>query len=165
MLMLLDTGLRASELLRLRVGDMDGERGRIVVMWKGRKERVVVAGREARAVVRRMLRFRSSPGPDDPLWIAYDLHRRPKGRLTLYGLETVLKRIGRKAGVQPCAPHRFRRTFALWCLRAGMDLHSLQLLMGHSSLAVLQRYSALATEDVERAHAAYSPVDRLLRQA
>ena len=63
---------------------------------------------------------------------------------------------------EPCAPHRFRRTFTLWCLRDGMDLHSLRMLMGHSSLAVLQRYLALAGEDVERAHKAHSPADKLL---
>jgi len=71
-------------------------------------------------------------------------------------------RPGRAAGVRPCAPHRFRRTFALWCLRDGMDLHSLRLLMGHSNLTVLQRYLALASGDVERAHIAHSPVDNLL---
>ena len=59
-------------------------------------------------------------------------------------------------------PHKFRRTFALWCLRDGMDLHSLRLLMGHSSLGVLQRYLALAGEDIERAHRLHSPVDNLL---
>ena len=51
---------------------------------------------------------------------------------------------------------------ALWCLRDRMDLHNLRLLMGHDSLAVLQRYLALAGEDIERAHVAHSPVDRLL---
>ena len=49
----------------------------------------------------------------------------------------------------------------LWCLRGGMDLHSLRLWMSHSTLAVLQRYLALAGEDVEQAHVAHSPVDRL----
>jgi integrase/recombinase XerD len=72
------------------------------------------------------------------------------------------KRLGEKAGVIPCYPHRFRRTFALWCLRDGMDLHSLRVLMGHSSLAVLQRYLALAGEDIERAHKLHSPVDKVL---
>lgn len=68
-----------------------------------------------------------------------------------------------KAGVTPCGPHRFRRTFALWLLRDGVDLHSLRVLMGHSDLAVLQRYLAIAGEDVERVHREHSPVDRLLK--
>ena len=53
------------------------------------------------------------------------------------------------------------RTLAPMCLRDGMDLHSLRLLMGHSSLAVLQRYLALAGEETERAHKLRSPVDNL----
>ena len=56
----------------------------------------------------------------------------------------------------------FRRTFALWCMRDGMDLHTLRMLMGHSDLSVLQRHLALAGEDIERAHKAHSPVDKLL---
>jgi integrase/recombinase XerD len=161
-LMLLDTGLRASELLSLRVGDVDMRSGVIVVMGKGQKQRTVRAGNRARSGIMRMIAARGEISPGDPLWIAYDLERHETGKLSFYGLESVLKRLGRKAGVQPCGPHRFRRTFALWCLRDGMDLHSLRMLMGHSSLAVLQRYLALATEDVERAHAAHSPADRLL---
>ena len=82
----------------------------------------------------------------------------------MHGLQTVLVRLGKRAGVKPCAPHRFRRTFALWCLRDGMDLHSLRLLMGHASLDILQRYLALAGEDVERAHRAHSPADILLQR-
>ena len=66
--------------------------------------------------------------------------------------------------VFPALPHRFRRTFALWMLRDGCDLHSLRMLMGRSSLAVLQRYLALSGVDVERAHAAHSPADNLLDQ-
>ena len=53
------------------------------------------------------------------------------------------------------------RTLALWCVRDGMDLHSLRLLMGQSSLPVLQRYLALPGEETERAHKLRSPVDNL----
>ncbi len=67
-----------------------------------------------------------------------------------------------KAGVIPCHPQCFRRTSALWCLRDGMDLHSLRLLMSHSSLAVLQRYLAVAGEMAERARKLHWPVDNLL---
>ena len=62
----------------------------------------------------------------------------------------------------PCDPHRLYRTFALWCLRDGMDVHSLNLLMGHTSLAFLQRPPGLAVEVMERPHRLHSPVDNLL---
>jgi len=93
----------------------------------------VIGCTDARAAVRHMLKFRRNPFYDAPLRIAYDLERHEKGRLTLFGLETLMRRLGRRAEVEPCSPHRFRRTFALWCLRNGMDLHSQRLLMGHSS--------------------------------
>lgn len=71
-------------------------------------------------------------------------------------------RPGKQTRVQSSGPHRFRRTFALRHLRDGMDLHSLRILMGHSHLSILQRYPALAGEDIGQAHVAHSPVDRLL---
>lgn len=73
-----------------------------------------------------------------------------------------MRYLGEKAGVIPCHPHRFRRTLALWCLRDGTYLHLLRLLMGHSSLAVLQRYLALAGQRAERARKLHWPVDNLL---
>lgn len=168
-LTLLDTGLRASEVIGLRVGDIDPRSGLCTIMGKGRKVRQVRAGAKARAAIVRMLGYRRDVVPNAatngaPLWVGYDVQGREKGALTPYGLQAVLRRLGARAGVSPCSPHRFRRTFALWCLRDGMDLHSLRLLMGHSDLAVLQRYLALAGEDIERAHAAHSPADRLLNE-
>jgi site-specific recombinase XerD len=109
-----------------------------------------------------MLAFRHDVQDGDPLWLAYSIEGRETGALSVHGLQTMLVRLGRTAGVMPCAPHRFRRTFALWMLRDGCDLHSLRMLMGHSSLAVLQRYLDLGGEDIERAHMAHSPADRLL---
>ncbi len=84
-----------------------------------------------------------------------------RGPLSLRGLGNVCKRLGEKAGAK-CHRHRVRRTFALWCVSGGMDLHSLSLLMGHSSLAVLQRYLALAEEYIEGTLKPHSPADNLL---
>jgi len=162
LLTLLDTGLRAAEFVSLRVGSVDMQTGLAVVLGKGRKQRQLRVGQKARAAINRMLGYRNeTPTTGDPLWMAYDFQGRERGALSLHGLQTTLVRLGRKAGVTPCAPHRFRRTFAIMCLRSGMDLYSLQLLMGHSSLDILQRYLALAGEDIERAHATHSPVDNL----
>lgn len=163
-LTLLDTGLRASELVSLKVGDIDPRSGLCTVLGKGCKMRQVRVGAKARGAIIRMLGARGATPNGGPLWPAFDAltGNEAAGGLSLHGLQTMLHRLGRKAGVMPCGPHRFRRTFALWMLRDGCDLHSLRLLMGHSNLTVLQRYLALAGEDVERAHAAHSPADRLL---
>ena len=161
-LALLDSGLRASEFCSLRVGYLDMRSGLATVLGKGGKQRTVIVGARSRGSILRMLAYRKDRTPEAPLWAACTGHRRERGALTVAGLQTVLHRMGRGAGVMPCSPHRFRRTFALWCLRAGMDLHSLRMLMGHADLTVLQRYLALSGEDLERAHRAHSPVDRLL---
>ena len=161
-LTLLDTGLRASEFLLLYMGEINMRSGLVTILGKGRKQRTVRVGSRARSAVLLMLGHRSRVADGEALWIAYNAGGQERGALSLDGLRSVLKRLGAKAGVKPCSAHRFRRTFALWCLRDGMDLHSLRMLMGHSSLAVLQRYLALAGEDLERAHIAHSPVDRLL---
>ena len=161
-LTLLDTGLRAAELMSLRIGSVDMRSGLTTVLGKGQKQRQVRVGSKARAAMARMMGHRSRVVPGAPLWIGYQLNGVEKDRLSVHGLQSTLRRLGQKAGVMPCGPHRFRRTFALWCLRDGMDLHSLRMLMGHSSLDVLQRYLALAGEDVERAHKAHSPADKLL---
>lgn len=142
-LTLLDTGLRAAEVVSLTVGAVNMRTGLCTVMGKGRKQRTVRIGNKARAAILRYLQTRADIGPDSPLWAAYDIRGAERGPLSVHGLQIMLQRLGRKAGVRPCAPHRFRRTFALWCLRDGLDLHTLRLMMGHSTLAVLQTYLAL----------------------
>lgn len=161
-LTLLDTGLRAAELRALRVGDVDMRTGLTVVMGKGRKQRQVRVGARARAAIVRMLAMRDNAGNGAPLWAAYHNGEETGKPLLQSGLQIMLRKLGEDVGVTPCSPHRFRRTFALWCLRDGMDLHTLRHLMGHSSLDVLQRYLALDGQDIERAHKAHSPTDRLL---
>ena len=86
---------------------------------------------EARGAISIVLAFRSNAEEGDPLWASYSLSGTEIGALSVHGLQTMLARLGRKAGIMPCAPHRVRRTFALWMLRHGCDLHSLRMLMGH----------------------------------
>lgn len=164
-LTLLDTGLRASEFTSLHIGAVDMRSGLATVVGKGQKQRSIRAGGKARSAILHMLALREEVQDGDPLWLAYSVSGRETGPLSVHGLQMMLTRLGRTVGVMPCAPHRFRRTFALWMLRDGCDLHSLRMLMGHSSLAVLQRYLDLGGEDIERAHMAHSPGDKLLAKA
>ncbi len=82
-------------------------------------------------------------------------------RLTYNGLRELLRRRARAAGVDEPSPHDFRRGFALAMLRAGVDVLSISRLMGHTSLAVLQRYIKQTDMDGMIAHAKGSPVENM----
>jgi site-specific recombinase XerD len=152
-LFLLDTGARAFEVCGLDLGDVDLVLGTCVVRsGKGGKSRQIVIGRKTRRTLRAYLRLRSDSNP--ALWLA-----RCGDRLSYYGLNRVLKNRALQAGVPKPGLHDFRRAFALNCLRAGMDVYSLQKLMGHSDLQVLRRYLAQTDSDLLEAHGRASPVD------
>jgi integrase/recombinase XerC/integrase/recombinase XerD len=152
-LMLLDSGLRLSECASLKVGDVDPHSGIMKVMGKGRKERVSKLGATSLKALTRYLRVRGG-NPSDPLWLGR------QGAMTAYGLAETLEKLGKRVGVH-AHPHKFRRTCALFMLRGGADVFSVQYLLGHSDLAVLRRYLAQTEADVTKAHERYSPVDCL----
>ncbi len=159
---LLDTGLRASELCHLRLDDLNLATGEVRVLGgKGDKDRVVALGRRSREVVRRYVHvFRKTgefdAGPRAPLFLSY------RGRpLAREALARIVAQIGDRAGVSRLYPHRFRHTFGVTYLRAGGDVLTLQRILGHSTLVMVNHYLHLATSDVVARHQAHSPVDRL----
>jgi len=159
--MLLDTGLRASEMTGLDIAHMDLNTGGIQVhKAKNRKPRTVFMGRRTRRAVSRYLRTRDGYRLTDPLWIAYRTDG-DRTRLTYSGLREMVCSRAEKAGVEPPTLHSFRRTFAITMLRNGADLITLGRLMGHGSLPVLTRYLKQITEDLGEVHAKHSPTDTL----
>jgi integrase/recombinase XerC len=158
---LLDTGVRISECAALTVGDIEIKTGTVRIrQGKGGKDRVVYLGNRAlRTLSRYFMDYGIQTSSEkDPVWIVDS----GEGRLTDSGLRQILSRLGRRAGVQHCHPHTFRRTFALWSLRAGMSLFHLQRLMGHADIAILRQYLALVDDDLHAAHQQYGAVDHLL---
>lgn len=157
-LVLLDTGLRASELCGLTVGDLDQRTGHIVIRkGKGGKGRVVVASRgTVKALWRYLVERPTDLDPRAPLFaITQSDTERPMTRDTL-GL--MLSRAGQRAGVQGVHPHRFRHTFAVEFLRNGGNIYTLQSLLGHSTLEMVKRYLALVQADLDSQHSTASPV-------
>jgi integrase/recombinase XerD len=161
LLLLLDTGLRASELCALRVRDIDMATGEIKVRHgrdggaKGEQGRIVYAGKATRKVVWRNLM--DEPDEDDD---HRPLLRASAGRpLNRDSLRLLLKRLGRKAGVRNCHPHRFRHTFAVNFPRPDGALFMLQELPGNRSLEMVRWCVRLAQKDLRRAHRRSSPVD------
>ena len=159
MLALLDTGLRASEFIALNVGDVDMRTGSVMVRHgKGNKFRSVFLGSKARRALVSYLRMREKAGDVEPLFATID-----GGRLHYSSLRDIVRRRAVKAGINPAPTlHSFRRAFALACLRNGVDIYSLQRLMGHADLSVLRRYLAQTQEDLRRAHQRAGPVDNML---
>lgn len=158
-LMLLDTGARISEILALNIGDIDIATGRVQLQrTKNRHSRAVYIGSQTRKTLLKL--WKTGFNADMPLFM--DM-RRPI-RLQRNGANQLLNRIGKRAKVQPCNPHRFRRTFAITFLRNGGDIFTLQRLLGHQSLEMVKEYlDGLNDDDTAKAHSQAGVVDVLLR--
>lgn len=153
-LVLVDCGLRASELCALTVGDYDSKRGRLHVRHgKNDKARFVVIGARSQKAVWRYLTARPDAGPADPLFAT-----RSNLHLERTGLRQLLARTGNRAGVASVHPHRFRHTFAINFLRNGGNVLTLRELLGHESLTMVQRYARIVDADIDRAQV-HSPAD------
>ena len=150
-LFLLDTGVRASELLAIILADVNLLTGDVLIRrGKGGKPRRVYMGRKTKRAVREYIKRWNIT---DRLWLTDDGYP-----LTYWGLRSMVARRSRQAMIEPPELHAFRRSFALNMLRNGCDVFSLQRLMGHADLQVLRRYLAQTDQDIQ---ASPSVVDNL----
>jgi site-specific recombinase XerD len=155
-LSLIDTGLRATEFVSLNGSDIDVINGTIRVRsGKGNKDRIAFLGNKSRRQLMKFWRKTGRPEDKAPLWVSEKTGK----RLTISGLRQILVKLGRRAGVVNSTPHTLRRTFATWAWQGGMDLKSLQHLMGHSDLTVIKAYLGINDEDLRNAHEKHGPVD------
>jgi site-specific recombinase XerD len=161
-LVLLDTGVRLSELAGLHLGDLTIGRSphpwTIAVTGKGNRRRTVALGKTAATALHWYLSVRTRhPQSDEAsLWLGL------KGKLSTNGVAQMLRRRGRIAGIDHLNPHRFRHTFAHRYMAAGGQEGNLMSAAGWTSRTMLSRYGAsAAAERAIAAHAALSPADRL----
>jgi len=158
-LLLLDTGCRAAELCALTVGDVDTATGAVTIRaGKGAKDRTAYIGAKARRALLRYLYTRPAAAKSDPLFPSHH----DGAALTRNGLLQFCHRLGDRAGVTDCHPHKFRRTCAIESLRAGMDLLRLAAMLGHEDLKTLRGYLKFVQADLQAAHKAHGAVERLL---
>jgi site-specific recombinase XerD len=160
-LMLLDTGIRCSELNSLKLTDVNLESRSIKVWGKGAKERVVPIGAKLQKALWKYLNhYRPEPATPryDNVFLTSDGHPLTKDRL-----EAIIEYYGKKAGITGVrvSPHTFRHTMAITFLRNGGDVFSLQRILGHSQLDVVRMYVNLAQSDISEAHRKSSPADNL----
>jgi len=149
--LLSDSGVRAAELCNLNWGDLNPQTGQLFVRrGKGRKDRMTaVCPMTIRVLLAYRRTLKQPPTPDSPM-----IRGRGSQRLTPDWLSHLMRRLGMSVGIH-VTPHMLRRTFALMSLRSGMDLRSLQGLMGHSTIEMTAHYAQLLDADLLSAHAAH----------
>lgn len=154
-LLLLDTGIRASELCGLQLRHVDLKNRAITVLGKGNKERRLPFGPSCGKILFRYIaQDRKDAAVNEPLFVVGD--DRPLDRGWLLKL---LQRLGERAGVHDCHPHRFRHTFAIEYLRNGGNTRALQEALGHETLEMIRTYTRIAEADLANAHQVASPVE------
>jgi len=157
---LYSTGLRVSELIGLRVMDVDRSTGCIRCIGKGDKERIVPIGRKAVSLVERYLRDarpklvgKNQHPPCPALFI-----NRRGGPLSRVGVWKILSGYGRQAGLRVAlTPHMLRHSFATHLLERGADLRSVQLMLGHSDISTTQIYTHVVEERLKQIYKAHHP--------
>jgi len=151
------TGLRVSELIGLRPGDLDLEVGLLTAFGKGRKERLVPLGSVAQ---RWVIQYLSDTRPllvkarrTDVLFVN---HR--GGRLSRMGIWGIVRRHATTAGIAAVlTPHVLRHSFATHLLERGADLRSLQSMLGHADISTTQIYTYVTRERLRRIYDQHHP--------
>ena len=151
---LYSTGVRVSELVALNVGDIEMGKQQLIVYGKGSKERKTYLTDSAKFYLRRYLQVRNREGLEDqPLFVTLD---KPHGRLTVAGVQYMLRQLGGRAGVKNTHPHRFRRTIATDLLSRGMKIEEVKEFLGHEKLDTTMIYCTVKEENVQASYRKYA---------
>ncbi|WP_243719991.1 site-specific tyrosine recombinase/integron integrase [Macrococcus lamae] len=143
------TGIRVSELVNLKLEDIDEEMMVIKVLGKGNKERIVPFGSFALKSLRNYFPLRQQYVRDHH----YLLVNNRGGPLTARGVRYVLDQIIKRAGsVSDIHPHKLRHTFATHLLNEGADLRTVQDLLGHVNLSTTGRYTHVTKEHLRQTY-------------
>ena len=164
---LLSTGLRVFECGKVRIDEINEDQ--IEVIGKGEKPRTVYLNAKAQIAIASYLAERKDKNPYlFPASVKADGQKGTLKRMERWytlpenvsadrhqdnsGLEAMIRGIGKRAGVENCHPHRFRRTCATMALRRGMPVTLVQLMLGHTNISTTQRYLDIKSDELKSAH-------------
>lgn len=148
--LLASTGMRIGELVLLNRNDIDFNERECVVFGKGDKERVVYF--DARAKIHLKNYLDSRKDDNNALFVTL---KAPFNRITIGGIETRLRTLGKQLGIPKVHPHKFRRTLATMAIDKGMPIEQLQQLLGHKRIDTTLQYAMVKQSNVKIAHRKY----------
>lgn len=144
---LISTGIRVGELVKLNIDDIDFYERECVVFGKGESERIVYF--DARTKIH-LIEYLESRNDENPaLFVSLN---KPNKRLGISGVETRLRELGKKCNIPKVHPHKFRRTLATNAIDKGMPIEQVQKLLGHVQIDTTMQYAMVNQSNVKIAH-------------
>lgn len=147
---LYSTGVRVSELIALNKQDIDFDSMKAIVYGKGAKEREAYLTAAASMHLKEYLDTRTDD--NEALFVSL---KEPHERLSVAGVEEILRRLGKETGIEKVHPHRFRRTMATNILHKGMPIEEVREILGHVKLDTTLIYCQVSRENVRHHHKKY----------
>lgn len=145
--LLASTGMRVGELVRLNREDIDFHERECIVLGKGGNERVVYF--DARTKIHLKNYIDSRKDTNKALFVSLSS---PYDRLKICGIETRLRKIGKRVNMEKIYPHKFRRTLATRAIDKGMPIEQVQHLLGHVKIDTTMHYAMVNQTNVKNSH-------------
>lgn len=147
---LASTGMRVGELVNLNIEDIDFNERECVVLGKGNKERMVYFDARTKIHLRNYLDSRKDS--NKALFVSL---KAPYNRIGINGIESRLRKIGKRLNIKKVHPHKFRRTLATMAIDKGMPIEQVQSLLGHEKVDTTLKYAMVKQSNVKTAHQKY----------
>lgn len=164
LILLLDTGMRISELVNIKMNNLDLIHGWVTVIGKGQKQRMCpFSGETRKQLVRYLRNSRSQMGPENS---PYLFQKRDGEHISVNSVQQYMRRLLRSSGLVGvrCSPHIFRHTFATQALINEANVAAVRDIMGHTSERTTLKYTNFRADDIKTQHNRFSPVERLLKR-
>lgn len=148
--MLISTGMRIGEMVRLNTSDINFNERECVVLGKGDKERIVYFDAKTKLHLQNYIDSRTDN--NSALFVSL---KYPYERMKIGGIESRLREIGKQLNIHKVHPHKFRRTLATMAIDKGMPIEQLQQLLGHKRIDTTLQYAMVKQSNVKNAHRKY----------
>ena len=145
--LLISTGMRVGELVNLNINSLNFEDRSCIVLGKGNKEREVYFDAKTKLHLKEYISKRNDS--NDALFVSM---RKPHQRLSISGIELIIRTLGINSNINKVHPHKFRRTLATMAIDKGMPVEQVQKLLGHVKIETTMHYALVNQSNVKISH-------------
>lgn len=148
--LLFSTGIRVGELVKLNISDINFEDRSCKVIGKGNKQREVYFDARTKIHLKQYLSIRNDE--NEALFVS---KKKPHQRLSIAGIELIVRKLGIQTDIDRVHPHKFRRTLATMAIDKGMPIEQVQKLLGHVKIETTMHYAMVNQNNVKISHRKY----------